>query len=132
MKVLAYLISCQNKHSKSQNLHLNTDMQEYLSCQELSTLDKQILFKLRTKMLWIKTNFKSMHRVDLSCSMCEDKKSEESENHLLKCPILVNHQDMMKEIGQVGYNDVFKDITKQQLAVKVFKQIMKIYEKNKN
>ena len=73
-----------------------------------------------------------MHRDDLSCSMCEDKKSEESENHLLKCPILVNHPDMMKEIGQVSYNDVFKDITKQQLAVIVFKQIMKIYEKNKN
>ena len=112
VKVLAYLISCQNKHSKSQNLHLNTDMQEYLSCQELSTQEKQMLFKLRTKMLRIKTNFKSIYREDLSCSLCEDKNSEENENHLLVCPILVNHPNMTQEINKVSYNHVFKGLKK--------------------
>ena len=79
-------------------------------------------------MLRIKTNFKSIHREDLSCSLCEDKNSKENENHLF----LVNHPNMTTEINQVSYDHVFKGLKKQSLALKVFKQIMNIYEKKKN
>ena len=103
-------------------------MQKYLLCDELSTQEKQTLFKLRSKMLSIKANFKNKHRNNISCSICNDKNSEESEIHLLSCPSLVNHPKLKNEINKVKYSDVFSDLTKQQQAVKVFKQIMQIYD----
>ena len=129
VKVLAYLIELQNKHSKSQNLHLNKSMRKYLLCDEFSTQEKQTLFKLRSKMLSIKANFKNKHKNNISCSICNDKNSEESEIHLLSCPSLVNHPKLKNEINKVKYSDVFSDLTKQQQqAVKVFKKIMQIYD----
>ena len=47
LKVMAHLFTLQNKHSKSEKLVFKEKMQPYLTSTELSTANKQILFKVR-------------------------------------------------------------------------------------
>ena len=96
-------------------------MQSYLKSSEISTLNKQILFKLRTKMLNIKANFSSVNKNNLLCSLCKDMSTTENEEHLLVCSVLANHPKLKDDIGQVKFEDVFSDEQKQFRAVKVLK-----------
>ena len=70
-----------------------------------------------------------MYRRNMSCSLCLDEQTEENENHLLCCPFVA--RNIQNDITNVKYEDVFKDINKQKMAVKTFKQIMNLYEKQK-
>ena len=131
LKVMAHLIALQNKHSKSENLHLDGEMQPYLTSPNLTLTDKKFLFKMRSKMLRIKSNFSSIYKNDLSCSICLDKQTEENEIHLLCCPIVKQDQEIENEIQNVKYEDAFSNISKQKRAVRVFRRIMEIIEKQK-
>ena len=128
LKVMAHLFALQNKHSKSENLLLLPVTQPYLTS-DMSTSQKKMLFKLRSKMLKIKANFSSMHKNSMWCSLCKDKNTRETEEHLLNCPVLTNHPKLKDDIQSVKYQDVFNHIDKQKNAVTVFKNIMDIFEK---
>ena len=132
LKVMAYLFALQNKHSKSDKLILKSDMQPYLKSSEISTLNKQTLFKLRTKMLNIKANFSSVNKNNLQCSVCKDMSTTENEEHLLVCSVLAIHPILKDDIGQVKFEDVYGEEQNELRTVKVFKQIMKIYHRMKN
>ena len=121
----------QNKHTKSDNLHLDSKMQKYLRSDELTLRQKKLLFLLRSKMLKIKANFSAFHKNNLTCSLCMDPRSEESEIHLLSCPTLKQDKVLSEEMTQVKYKDVFGETNKQKKVVQVFTKIMAAYEKNK-
>ena len=129
LRVTSYLIGLQNKHSKSHKLKAGKEMQSYLKTEIISISEKKTLFKLRSKMLRIKSNFKTSHKNDLKCSLCFDETSTENEEHLLRCPTLLNQ--LGNEIGNVKFQNVYLDIKKQEEAVKLFMKIMNIYEQNK-
>ena len=129
--MLVYLVTLQNKHTKSENLHLDGKMQPYLKTEVLSLSEKKLLFSLRTKMLRLKANFSSMFGNDLTCSLCEEMNSIESETHLLNCSFLKKDKVLENEMQQVSYFDVFSDIEKQIKIVKVVKKVMSIFEKQK-
>jgi hypothetical protein len=97
-KVLVYLVTLQNKHTKSENLHLDGKMQPYLKTEVLSLSEKKLLFSLRTKMLRLKANFSSMFGNDLTCSLCEEMNSIESETHLLNCSFLKKDKVLENEM----------------------------------
>ena len=67
LKVTSFLIGLQNKHSKSEKLNSTTEFQEYLINEDMSITENKFLFKLRSKMLKIKSNFKFMYKNDLKC-----------------------------------------------------------------
>ena len=100
LKVLSYLVTLQNKHSKSENLHLDNQIQPYLSSEELSLSQKKLLFTLRSKMLKIKANFSSMHGQNLLCSLCKEENSIETEIHLLSCDFLMKDKSLKDEMSQ--------------------------------
>ena len=106
-------------------------MQEYLKSEEFSLSQKKLLFQLRCKMLKIKANFSAFYKNKISCSFCENPDSEENEEHLLKCPFLVNDESIKNYIFQVKYNDVFSNSSKQVKVVNVFRKIMELYDKLK-
>ena len=83
-------------------------------------------------MLNIKANFSSMNKNNLQCSLCKDMSTTENEEHLLVCSVLANHPKLKDDIGQVKFEDVFSDEQKQFRAVKVFKQIMEIFDRMKS
>ena len=110
-----YLINLKVKHSKSAGLSDSFDkMQDYLSCNDMSTEEKQLLFKFRTRTYPCKTNFRNLYEPDLSCSICL---KEDSPEHLLNCTA----QGI--ETSGMDYNDIFGDIKKQVKIIKVLKQI---------
>ena len=86
---------------------------------------------MRVKMSQNKTNFKSMYKGDLSCILCKDKSTIESEIHLLNCSFLNKVPELSKQIKKIKYEDIFKDIQRQKMAVEVWTQIFKIYETEK-
>jgi hypothetical protein len=130
-KVLVYLVTLQNKHTKSEKLHLENKMQPYLRTNELSLREKKFLFILRSKMLKLKANFSSMYGNNLVCSLCTEVGTVESESHLLNCSVLMENTAVAEEMKQVKYEDVFSDTKRQQKVVKVFLKIMNIFEKLK-
>jgi hypothetical protein len=131
VKVLVYLVKLQNKHTKSENLHLDSKMQKYLRSDELTLSQKKLLFLLRSKMLKIKANFSAFHKNDLTCSLCMEPRSEESETHLLSCPTLKQDKVLSEEMNLVKYKDVFGETNEQKKVCQVFTKIMAVYEKNK-
>ena len=78
LKVMSYLMTLQNKHTKTENLNLEDGMQEYLKSEEFSLSQKKLLFQLRCKMLKIKANFSAFYKNKITCSFCENPDSEEN------------------------------------------------------
>ena len=130
LQVMSYLVTLQNKHTKSEKLHLESNMQNYLTSSELTLRQKKMLFLLRSKMLRIKANFSAFHKDVLTCSLCGDPNSSETEIHLLRCPKLMEDKTLKKEMEKVSYSDVFGKIEEQKKVAEVFAKIMAIYEKN--
>ena len=80
-------------------------------------------------MLKIRGNFSSFYNNKIFCSLCENPDSEESEEHLLCCPFLMNEEKLKNEIRTVKYSDVFSGVAQQSKVVNVFRKVMEIYEK---
>ena len=114
-------------HSKSMNI-LNeakdnnmNKRKKYLKENMFHKNDCQLLFKLRSRMLDVKTNFENLYEQDLSCRTCRKPDSIENENHLLKCEML----KIEAETEAVVFNDVFGNIEKQTIAIKAFKAVLR-------
>ena len=129
---MSFLVTLQNKHTKTENLHLESEMQKYLISSDISLTQKKFLFKLRSKMLKIKANFSSMHGDILTCSMCRGLDTTESEFHLLRCPFLQKNESLKNEMTKIEFSDLYLDISKQIKVVRVFTKIMDIYKKKKD
>ena len=114
-------------HSKSLNILATVKNQKvgkrksYLRENTLSRDDCQLLFRLRTKMLDVKTNFSNQFEKILTCRTCKKPDSIEDEDHLLKCDRLISENNH----PEVNFDYVFKDLDKQILALKVFKSILR-------
>ena len=71
--------------------HNKLEMQKYLSAPLISTDQSKFLFHLRSRMLFLKSNFRHMHKEDI-CPLCPtipgQEKSRDSQEHLLVCKIL--------------------------------------------
>ena len=119
VKVLVYLVTLQNKHTKSENLHLDSNMQYYLRSYELTLFQKELLFLLRLKCLPQQQSY-----------LCTDPRSDETEN-LLSRPSLMQDKVLGNEFIQVKYKDVFGNINNQKKCVQVCAKVMAVYEKNK-
>ena len=49
----------------------NLEIQEYFIDTKFNRKEKELLFKLRTRMSDVKLNFRSMHQ-DLKCNLCDE------------------------------------------------------------
>ena len=116
----------EEKKSKSKLKKLNFEnlkMQNYLGSNELETLEKKLLFQIRTRMLNVKANFKNNHS-DLSCPLlCGHK--EDNQQHILECPILLqNINDITTD--KIEYDDISSsDISKQIRALRIISNLWK-------
>ena len=114
-----------SKHSKSAGIlscisSLKMKRQDYLCENNFSKDDIKLLFKLRSRMLEVKTNFRGIHGSDLSCRTC-DTCLIEDEDHLLSCKsIQIENQPQ-----EIKYADVFGSVEQQRKAVKAFKAVMR-------
>ena len=112
-----YLIQLRNKHSKSSGLQ-TYKMQAYLTTNELSTDEKQLLFQLRTRTFNCKANYKSQYGDNITCIICG---SEDNQTHLLLC----SRTTAGVNTDNVRYEDIFGILDKQVRVAKVLKKVIR-------
>ena len=70
---------------------------------KLNRINVSTIFRARSRMLEVKTNYKNKYRDNLKCRAC--KEAEETQLHVLQeCDIL--HVD---ETTKIKYDDIFED-----------------------
>ena len=124
MKADEYLSSLRSKHSKTEHL-ISYSFQKYLLSDNLSTDQQKLLFHLRTRSTQTKNNYQNKYKFDMSCRYCKNKQSEESDSHLLKCPVIVNSLQNLTNLNTVKYEDIFAEESKQVEVTKVYQAIFK-------
>ena len=75
--------------------------------------------------------FRALYKPDLSCSLCLDKTQKETELHLLNCEYFLQYPELHAEMKNIEYADIFKDMSKQTKAVRVWIKVFKLYNKEK-
>ena len=116
-----YLIEKKEKLSKLDNLSSDYTFKDYLGCHGLSITEKQLLFKLRTRMIDVKANYPNLYKGELFCSLC-DSNTIENQQHILICPSLIVHSST-----KIQYTDIFSDNTEKQIeAVKHWSKVLKL------
>ena len=73
-----------NKHSKLDDLDF-TDLKcaPYLENQSINQREAKLLFKLRTRMYQVKSNYKGLYINNLTCDLCKSATCDQ--RHLLSC-----------------------------------------------
>ena len=121
----SYLLELQIKNKKTKMLRLSPNMKEYLTTELLTVEEKKLLFKLKTRMIDIKCNFKNKYN-DLTCIMCGEQDQQETQQHLMSCQVITTHPDIKNKVNSIKYNDIYESLDKHIRAIKVFKRILKL------
>ena len=125
---LQHLNSLKSNHSKSEFLQCtDVKMAEYIKDPRLSTRKKQLLFKLRSRTLDVKQNFKNQNQNPwcISCGLFP-----ETQGHLLQCPPLVkNLQYLQGKTAKLNEKLVFGSIEQQHVIVNIYSDILEAREK---
>ena len=94
---------------------------------KFTTSEKQMLFKLRTRMTNVKTNFKSMYQ-NLNCNLCTDNEIQ-SDNHLLQCSTLIEKCFQLSNDISSEYEDIFScDVAEQLRITKLYSAVFSTKE----
>ena len=115
LKYLKLHIKSKEKEIQYENLELR----HYLASDSLLTLqEKKELFKMRTKMTEVKSNFKNKYG-NLNCNNCEEnnKHNEETQEHVYKCTeIKENKGNFEKIISNAHETKTLKEVIKEFLT----------------
>ena len=99
-------------------------MQPYLRNEELSIQNKKLMFRIRNRLIDVKTNFKTKYNNNLECRLCAAP--EESQSHLVECSEIVNNEELKKALCSYKYSYIFSTELKiQTKLVKAWQLIMK-------
>ena len=107
--------------------HKALKIQPYFENINLSYKEKQLLFRLRTRMTDVKSNFKSMYS-DISCNFC-DNGEPQTDAHLLDCDYFIDACPELNEDNTVKHEDIFMNIDAQVRVTKIYKHIFEIKAK---
>ena len=123
-----YLENLRNGHKKGKNINYDKlDIQNYMTSNQLNNEEKTLLFKLRTEMTNVKSNFSSMY-IDINCDMC-DENVPQTDAHLLDCMKILNMCQELRDNNSIEYEDIYGSIELQKTAVNIYKAIYKAKEK---
>ena len=119
--VLQYLESL--KRTKSAKIESdNLNIQPYLKSESLSLNDKKLLFKLRSRMVPVSSNFGGKD----SCKFCQIEIS--SQEHLLDC-LFLKSQNSNVLFNPIQHDDIYSDsIQKMKNAAFIFKEAIRMIE----
>ena len=104
--------------------HDKFKIQSYLKNDKFSFQEKQLLFKLRTRMIDVKDNFKTMYN-NLDCNLCNED-TVQSDAHLLECSYLINTSTQLNNNHTSEYEDIFGDNKEQLRITKLYMNLFKI------
>ena len=130
IKYRRYLNEIKRTHSKSNYLVCRKlEMAEYLNNPRFNTRQKQLLFKLRSRTLDVKCNFRGQF-IDLWCISCG--LFPESQSHILQCPELVTKLNYLAgKTSCLNENCIYGDIEEQLKIVNIYSDLLEEREKLK-
>ena len=85
-------------------------MQEYLKSSELSKCEQQLLFAVRCRSYYVKSNYKSQFKSDMTCRSCFDPMSYEDVDHIVKS--CLKFKDLIGD-EKLSFNDVYGSLQDQ-------------------
>ena len=123
-----YLQTLKNIHSKVKHINYTSlEKQNYMS--KFQTRETYLLFKLRSRMINLKANFRNFYNdQDLSCDLCQ-KGIEENQAHLLECDTLIKNCKELYDDQSVEYEDIFEEQEKQLKATRLFQVVLETRER---
>ena len=105
------------KHSKTENLKLTKIIPaEYLSSKNLNLEEIQTLYKLRTRMISVKMNFKSQHKENIWCETCQ--LFPETQQHLTVCPVIKKKCSQLIDYSMMNHQMIFQNILRQEKSAR--------------
>ena len=126
-KALEELEKKKAKHSKVMNIkHKQIKMQKYLKSNGLKMNQEEVqtIFKLRSRMTNVKTNFRGKYD-NFECELCNEE--DENQKHMLECKEIM--KKIKVEVKIPEYDELFKGNVRKQLEIaKAFLENMKIKE----
>jgi hypothetical protein len=119
--MVEYLLSLQQKHSKSRDLDVeNLEMSPYLCDPRFNKKEREILFKLRSRTIQTKENFQNAYlNNNMLCELC--KLFPCTQFHPLQCPSLMT-RIMVDENVKISEKHVYGSVDQQLLFVKIYTQ----------
>ena len=100
-------------------------MQVYLRNESLKIEDKKLLFRLRNRLVDVKTNFCNKYICDMQCSLC--KVAEASQIHLMECNVILNDSHVEEAVKDISYKDIFStNQATQRQVVSTWLKILKV------
>ena len=123
-----YLEKLQKKNSKSKQLDMR-DMRisPYLQDSRFSKCERELLFKLRSKTVWVKGNFPNAYlENNMLCELC--KLFPCIQSHPLQCPKLTSSLIVEKKL-HISETFIYGNVDQQLLYVKIYKQYWDLREK---
>ena len=135
VSVRNYALNClnqnvtKNENSKCRRLAKKDLVKEnYLTDNRFSKSECELLFALRTRMIpGIKKNFSSQYADNLVCELCSGLGPAylDTQEHLLSCAKL---SMLVKIPDNLEYEDIYRNVEKQIVIVKVVKQLLRVRE----
>ena len=114
-KAFQYLQLEKNKKKKIKNIHYtNLELQQYLKTDKISLRRKKLLFRTRTRMLRVESNYGKKQ----SCPVCLSS-SLDNQEHLINCSVLKISCPELINIKS-SYDDIYsKDIEKMSEVIRM-------------
>ena len=101
-------------------------MAEYIKNPALTTREKQLLFKLRSRTLDVKQNFSRQYE-NPWCTSCG--LFQETQAHLLQCPEIVPKLKYLNlNFSKLNENLVYGNSVQQQMMVNIYSAILEVRE----
>ena len=102
--------------------------QPYLSSCNISTRQKKLLFKARTRMVWVGDNFGKKEEL---CSACSAEPN--TQQHLTVCATIRNHLQSNNQNKSSNYEDIFgKNPEKMKNAINDFEKCLHMRDQLKH
>ena len=110
-------------HSKTENIRfVGFKPAEYLLSKNLTIAEVKTLFKLRTRMVEVKENFRNSYTENMWCRLCH--LLSENQHHLLEYSVIrVNLKEIIK-FQELDINMIFGKVCNQEKFVKSYHTIL--------
>ena len=118
-----YISEIRYNNSKSKDIPFNGfKTAKYLLSKNLSIGEAQTLFKLRTRMVDVKDNFKNGQKENMWCKTCQIFK--ETQQHLLDCPTLRSRTKTLVKFEELDHKMIFGTLEEQETFAKSYHIIL--------
>ena len=126
-----YLITKKLQHSKSQHLTYSKEMKPYLRNELLKIEDKRLMFRIRNRLIDVKSNYRGKYKDDMTCRLCNI--TEESQLHLFSCTELLSDNIIRDSMKGYTYADIFSTNLKTQAhMIDIWHKLLKLRTRKLN